>query len=445
MQALLGPEWPAFAEAMALPAPVSIRANRAKWVGTESHDGRVPWCDEGYYLNERPVFTIDPLLHAGAYYVQEASSMGIAAALRQVLHLDKPLLALDLAAAPGGKSTLLASLLPPGSLLIANEVIRSRYQALKQNLQRWGLPHVTLSNHDPEDFAPLAGHFDLVLVDAPCSGEGLFRKDPVAEKEWSTQQVQFCAARQRRILGDAVRLLAPGGILLYSTCTYNEDENTTNARWLQDIARLEYLPLALPAEWGVVDRAPGYQFYPHRLRGEGFFMACFRQPGIGAAAAGKSYAYSTGLKPASAKTAALIAPWLRDPGALRILEDARGVLSALPSAVERLFFDAAACLRRFEPVLEIGELKQGELIPAHALALSTVLAPDLPSIALDLEQSIRFLRKEDPQLGGNIPKGWLLARYENHALGWMKGLGNRVNNYFPKEWRILGREFRGER
>lgn len=443
MQSLLGPEWEAFAAAMAQPAPVSIRANPAKWEGPASHDGVVPWCAEGYYLAERPVFTLDPLLHAGAYYVQEASSMGIAEALRQTLDLNRPLLALDLAAAPGGKSTLVASMLHAHSFLIANEVIRSRYHALKQNLTRWGLPNVALSNHDPEDFAPLAACFDLVLVDAPCSGEGLFRKDPAAQQEWSPQQVQFCAARQRRILGDAAVLLSPGGVLLYSTCTYNEEENGANARWLMDTAGLEYVPLSLPGSWGIVEQTTGYQFYPHRLRGEGFYMACFRKPGSSRHfAAGKSRSVPFGYKTAPAKTIEKLSPWFRDATEIRLVEDLQGAISAIPASAEDWFFNAAAILRRFGPVLETGAVKQGELIPAHALALSTELSAGIPFVNLESEQAVRFLRKEDPALA-SAPKGWFLARYNGHALGWMKGLGNRVNNYFPKEWRILSRAFKG--
>ena len=457
MQSLLGSEWEAFEAAMQQAPPLSIRVNPAKWSGParqggqeaeqssaiQAHDGQVPWHPQGYYLAARPVFTLDPLWHAGAYYVQEASSMAIAEALRQTLNLDKPLLALDLAAAPGGKSTLIASMLLPGSLLIANEVIRSRYQALKQNLIRWGLPNAALSNHDPRDFTPLTGQFDLVLVDAPCSGEGLFRKDPGAQREWSPQQVQFCAARQRRILSDAVTLIAPGGVLLYSTCTYNEEENTANAHWLTDAAGLEYLPLNLPDPWGIVARHPGYQFYPHRVRGEGFYMACFRKAGNRIDAAGNTRQMAPGFKPAPDKTAAQLAPWLKDPAGLKILEDAHGALFALPASVTDAFFSAAAALHRIEPVLGIGMLKQGELVPAHALALSAALHPGISSVSLNLEQAIRYLRKEDPQLTG-AQRGWSVAGYEGHALGWIKGLGNRVNNYFPKEWRILTREFKNE-
>lgn len=452
MQAQLGDAFSDFAAALVQPTPVSIRANRHKWAGPAQHDGQVPWCENGYYLAERPLFTLDPLLHAGAYYVQEASSMGIAMALRQLVDLDKPLLALDLAAAPGGKSTLLAGMLSPDSLLIANEVIRTRYQALRHNLARWGLPNVAVCQHDPEDFAPLSGSFDLVLVDAPCSGEGLFRKDPHAQKEWSPAQVSFCAARQRRILAQAAALTAPGGMLIYSTCTYNDEENAANAAWLQEVAGLEYVPLDWPPEYGVETRRWGHQFYPHRVRGEGFFMACFRKGNSGrlavggrqlAVGGGRAVARGGRLAVGSWQLVAgggraVLEPWLEHGDEFVFWQNAHGELWALPRAVEGYFTEAAGVLRRMEPILEMGELKGGDLIPAGALALSTALSKDMPVVQLELEQAIRFLRKEDPQLP-TAPKGWLAAQYEGHTLGWLKGLGNRVNNYFPKEWRILGR------
>ena len=440
MRAQLGAEWEAFSTALADTTPVSIRINPAKWVGPAQHDGIVPWCAEGRYLASRPIFTLDPLLHAGAYYVQEASSMMIAEAMRQTLNLDEPLLALDLAAAPGGKSTLIAGMLSSDSLLLANEVIRQRYQVLRQNLIRWGLPNVVTSNHDPADFAALSGRFDLVLVDAPCSGEGLFRKDPDARREWSPEQVRFCAARQQRILGDAAALLAPGGVLLYSTCTYNDEENAHNAQWLATEAGLDYMPLALPANWNIAERALGYQWYPHRQRGEGFFLACFKKAGRKSLHSAKAKTIP-GFVTASANENASLKSWLEPRQALSFFADKHGLWYGLPQALVAYFQAIAAVLRRLAPVLEMGERKQDKLIPAHALALSTERNRSIPLAELSLDQAIRFLRKEDPGLSSGS-QGWLLAAYEGHALGWLKGLGNRYNNYFPKEWRILSHQFR---
>ncbi len=279
MQALLGPEFPAFLEALDQPAPLSIRLNPAKPSGWTTKDLEpVPWHPQGRYLPERPQFTLDPAFQAGAYYVQEASSMLIGEALRQILDLSLPLRALDLCAAPGGKTTLLASLLTEDSLLVANEVIQSRTLPLRHNIAKWGLPNVWACNHDSREFAPLEGYFDLVLVDAPCSGEGLFRKDPDAAAEWSLNNVELCCGRQKRILADAAPLLRPGGILLYSTCTFNHREDGENARWLAEQYGFSLLPLSLPPEWGIVDTGAGYQCYPHRVKEKAFSWPVSKSP-----------------------------------------------------------------------------------------------------------------------------------------------------------------------
>lgn len=445
MQKRLGTEWPAFLEAMAQPAPVSIRINPFKYRGAPHHDGQVPWCAQGYYLAQRPSFILDPLWHAGAYYVQEASSMAIAEAVRQWVDADRPLRVLDLAAAPGGKSTLLAALISADSLLVANEPIRSRYDILKQNLVRWGLPNVLLANHDPQDFAPLAGWFDVVLVDAPCSGEGLWRKDTQAMQEWSLQQVDFCAARQRRILADAVALMAPGGTLLYSTCTYNDTENSANARWLCDAFGLEPLPLRWPAEWDIVAQDLGYQFYPHRVRGEGFYLACFRKKMMSnppaersrLALRGKNRPASFGrFQPVSTAGLPALGRWLQRPADIQLWQDRHETLYAAPQSLAADAEAVLAALPRAAPTLEIGQALKGDLLPAHALALSVLRADQAPALNLDMAQAMRYLRKEDPQATA-APQGWFLACYEGYALGWAKGLGGRVNNYLPKGWRVM--------
>jgi 16S rRNA C967 or C1407 C5-methylase (RsmB/RsmF family) len=278
MQSILGEEeWPLLAEALQNPAPVSIRYNPFKKVPVVAALAPVPWSNGGYYLPQRPSFTLDPTFHAGAYYVQEASSMFIGRIVQQLLSTKEGIRALDLCAAPGGKSTDLLSNLPEGSLLIANEVIRSRYNILHQNMIKWGQSNVVCTNHDSRDFNQLAGFFDLILVDAPCSGEGLFRKDHKAREEWSVNNVQLCTGRQKRILADAVQMLAPGGYLLYSTCTYNRSENEENAKWLISEFGLTPQHLSLDKNWNIETREVGYQFYPHRLKGEGFYSAVLQK------------------------------------------------------------------------------------------------------------------------------------------------------------------------
>ena len=281
MQHILGAEYSAFVDNLQKEAPTTIRLNSKKNLPDSSifpeKLAPVLWNDDGFYLPQRPSFTLDPSFHAGAYYVQEASSMFVAEAIKQTVDLTKPLKIMDLCAAPGGKSTLLASLLNNKSLLVANEVIKSRIGALKENLEKWGYPNYLVSNHDPEEMIDLEGFFDVVLTDAPCSGEGLFRKDPKASKEWSENSVQLCSARQKRILQAATMLVAPNGYLCYSTCTYNEKENEQNARWLIQTTDFEEVKLNIPAEWGIVEKEFGYQFFPHKVQGEGFYLAIFRK------------------------------------------------------------------------------------------------------------------------------------------------------------------------
>ena len=210
---------------------------------------QVPWSSEGFYLDERLTFTFDPLFHAGCYYVQEASSMFVEQVLRQ--YVTGPVKMLDLCAAPGGKSTHARSVLPEGSLLVANEVIRNRSQILAENLMKWGHPDVVVTNNDPADFAVLPSFFDVILTDVPCSGEGMFRKDPVAVEEWSPENVEICWQRQRRIIGDIWDTLKPGGILIYSTCTFNTKEDEENARWIQQEYGGEPLTVQVQENWNI--------------------------------------------------------------------------------------------------------------------------------------------------------------------------------------------------
>ena len=438
MHALLGAETDAFLEALQQPAPVSIHLNPLKASGLkqEAHEP-VPWYAAGRYLAERPVFTLDPRFHAGAYYVQEAASMLVAAAVQQGVPSGQPLRALDLCAAPGGKSTLLASVLPAGSLLLSNEVIRNRYQTLQYNVAKWGISGMHTSQHDSRDFKALQGWFDLVLVDAPCSGEGLFRKDPDAVKEWSPAHTAHCSARQRRILAEAAALVRPGGMLIYCTCTYNDEENEGNAAWLLEQEAFQALELALPAEWGLIRKGIGYQCYPHRVRGEGFYLSCFRRAGgeQSAAAAAKALPPAA-LKPASKSDLEALAPWLAPDAGMAIFQDWQGAFRALPEEQVADCMQIGATLRQSAFGVPLGLFKGKDFLPAPEFALSTLIHPAVPRVALERNQALHFLKKEPPVLSP-VPQGWMLVEYEGLGLGWAKGIGNRVNNYYPKEWRIL--------
>jgi NOL1/NOP2/sun family putative RNA methylase len=243
----------------------------------------VAWSSNGYYLKSRPSFTLDPMFHAGAYYVQEASSMFLEEALKQAVDLTQPLKVLDLCAAPGGKSTLTQSVISNSSLLVSNEVIKARVNVLAENITKWGSANVIVTNNDPKDFQRLPGYFDVVIVDAPCSGSGLFRKDPKAVDEWSEQNVQLCNQRQQRILADVLPALKPGGVLIYSTCSYSPEENEDICDWLMDNYSFENTRFTLNEELGIVEttspnnKAVGYRFYPDKVKGEGLFIAAFKK------------------------------------------------------------------------------------------------------------------------------------------------------------------------
>lgn len=415
----------------------AIRANTAKWQATDSVTAHpVPWCDTGYYLEERPVFTLDPLFHAGCYYVQEASSMFVAHAIR-ALELDtEPLIALDLCAAPGGKSTLLNSYLHRDSLLIANELIKTRVAALMDNLVRWGRPNTVVSNNDPSAFGHLPGYVDLMLVDAPCSGSGMFHKDHEAINAWSEAAVQLCSERQQRILAASLPALKEGGVLLYSTCSYSAEENEQIADWLCDTQGLEPLTVPVDARWGIEltqsdkHACPGYRFYPHKLRGEGFFLAAFRK-------VRKQPTFDRRKTKLERATFPALGKWIDAAGdysAFTIGED----IHIFPKEREADFQVVRDMLYLRNAGTRAGRMANGELIPAHDLALSLVRRRDIPAVELTKEEALEYLRKGNLSPAVNRPglRGWALASYENVALGWMKVLPNRINNYYPKAWRI---------
>lgn len=401
----------------------------------------VPWCSLGYYLEERPSFTFDPLFHAGAYYVQEASSMFLEQAVKHTADLRLPLKALDLCAAPGGKSTLLSSLLPPESLLVSNEVIRSRVGILADNVTRWGAANTVVTCNDPKDFRRLENFFDLVVVDAPCSGSGLFRKDREAVKEWSAGNVNLCSQRQQRILADVAVSLKPGGMLIYCTCSYSPEEDEMIADRLMDQFPLTSVEIPVDAGWGIVPAsspkhgAAGYRFYPDKLKGEGFFLAAFRKQQSEEPASEKK----DKPRKKSVQTEKIISEWISEPEKFEIIsirDDQFIVPHPLMPAVLQL--QQALYLR--QAGINAGRIAGKELIPAHALALSGLTDDRISRIPLKKEEAIRYLRKEPISVATGIG-GWAMVSYEGYTLGWIKILPGRVNNYFPREWRILQRGY----
>jgi 16S rRNA C967 or C1407 C5-methylase (RsmB/RsmF family)/NOL1/NOP2/fmu family ribosome biogenesis protein len=433
IQPQLGAEWEAFVASLNTPSPISIRFNPFK-ENNLKNDTQTPvlWCNNAVYLLERPVFTLDSHFHAGAYYVQEASSMLVGWAVKQLCGNQKPLKVLDLCAAPGGKSTLLSSVIHADSLLICNEVIKSRVGVLKENIQKWGMANVHITNHDPEDFEPLQGFFDLILVDAPCSGEGLFRKNPAAINEWSPQNVQVCSQRQQRILSAIVPLLAPNGLLIYSTCTYNNAENQANAAWLVESKGLTHQPLDVPESWQVSAQQYGYQCYPHRVRGEGFYFSIFKNNTDNQTDWwGRSFKSFKKVKPGQAIE---LRRWLQNPDRFSFyIKPNDDIIAILTDQIDDLIIIDNNLINKGLG-LTMGVFKGQDFIPDHALALSVELNQNMTTLNVTESEALQFLKKENLTL--DTPKGWLVVRYDNLAIGWAKGLGNRLNNYLPKDWRI---------
>ena len=386
-------------EALASPSPTSIRLNRRKSVNLDFEDltSKVDWCQEGLYLNNRPSFTLDPLFHAGCYYVQEASSMYVSHLIKQYAG-NEPLVALDLCAAPGGKSTLMENLLPDGSILFANEIIPKRAQILRENLSKWirrrddgvdsvkgiGEVDVIVTNNKAGDYRKLGCVFDLMLCDVPCSGEGMFRKDVQAIEEWSANNVEMCWKRQREILEDVWDCLKPGGLMIYSTCTFNTKEDEENVIWIRDELGAEVLPCHAKTEWNITgsllkdeENLPCCHFFPHKVKGEGFFCAILRKRG-------DANKYSSTYNGNG------------------LLTKAKKVLKVLPT--DNCFVDGEKEVKTYCDV--------------------------------ECDTAIQYLRGEAIRLPDSTPRGYVWITYKEQPLGLVKNIGNRANNLYPKEWRI---------
>lgn len=443
MQDLLGEESEAFFQALEQDPPVSVRLNEAKVpAGQESAllpasaTDQVPWCPSGRYLSQRPSFTFDPAFHAGAYYVQEASSMYLWTVLQEAfgyLETSGPLTALDLCAAPGGKSTILLDALPEGSVLVANEIQRQRANVLAENLSKWGRPGVIVSQADPAAIGGLfpnpalpGGAFDLMLTDVPCSGEGMFRKEADALQDWSPEAVTACQQRQRHILASAWPALRPGGILIYSTCTFNRAENEENVRWIADTL-------------GARDIS-ARRFFFHQSRGEGLFMALLQKSGEAVPATRKD----SGRERRNAQREAIPAPvtealsWLSQPWDYTVISLPDGSFAATSALTASL---SGLLVKNRIPLLmtgiPLGEVKGRDLIPSTDLALSVALdRSQLPCHELDREQALRYLRREALVLPASAPKGLTVVTYRDLPLGFVRQVGNRANNLYPAQWRI---------
>ena len=418
----------------------SIRLNPLKPTDTIKHlptQETVPWCAAGRYLSERPSFTLDPVFHGGAYYVQEASSMFLDHVVKEIYKTEEPpKRVLDLCAAPGGKSTLLASALPD-SFIVSNEVIKTRVGILAENISKWGSEHVIVTNNDPKDFKRIPGYFDLMVVDAPCSGSGLFRKDTDAINEWSEANVEMCSLRQQRILNDTMGALKQNGFLIYSTCSYSVKEDEEICDWIIDQFALEPIKIQIDPSWGIVETvserhsASGYRFYPDKLQGEGFFIACFKQTN----AVDNFYSYHDKVPVASKSVQSIVAPFLRN-GEKYLISDQREIVIAFLKKWEEEIATMTKMLHVRKSGVALGTVKGKDFIPHHEIALSNLLPVDIPFFNLEKDEALKYLRRQDITVEIE-KKGWTLARHGDINLGWMKVLPNRVNNYYPTNWRIL--------
>lgn len=433
--------------------PTSIRLNPFKYkCDKTTKGGIIPWCPEtGRYLASRPNFTFDPLFHAGIYYVQEASSMFIDLIIRQLVH--QPVTMLDLCAAPGGKSTCLRAALPEGSLLFCNEPMRTRSQILAENVLKFGHPDMIVTNNYPQDYKKSKLQFDIILTDVPCSGEGMFRKDKGAIKEWSAQNVENCRQLQREIVSDIWNCLKPGGLLIYSTCTFNAYEDEENVTWIAEELGADFIKLAIPESWNITGNLiadnnihPIYRFIPGKALGEGLFIAVLQKHGELRKEAKENVKAKDKKVKNKAKNKNGDLPfdiptnWLigNSYEYISIQEN----IFAIPNRWTEIMKEINSNLKVLHAGIKLGHLKGKNLIPDQGLALSILLNKDtFHQVELSYEEAISYLHKEVVNLPENTPKGYILVTYHHIPIGWEKNIGNRANNLYPQEWRIKSTHF----
>ncbi len=477
MKSLLGDEpSSALFAALSEEPVVSLRLNPLKRVPWDKIIGfclndRVEWSENGFYLEQRPVFSLNPLLHAGAFYVQDASSMVFESltdiALQKLSAEDRKVSVLDMCAAPGGKSTAVISRLPEGSVICANEFIPQRCSILKENLIKWGYPDVVITNSSTDRFSGLE-LFDIVIVDAPCSGEGMMRKDEDAVAQWSESLISQCAALQRRILEDAVGALKPGGILIYSTCTFNKLEDEDNVRYIAGKYALSSIDTGLVGVGGILPGVdPDFhalRFMPHSTRGEGLFVAMLQKPDVSSidpVNSGDCYekvrnlASGSDYKSGSLKNKDKKSDCRRKKGSDKG-SSAPELLKYLSSAKEYILFEKGEEIWALSPAtnviltiilsadikvvsagIPLGLLKGKDYAPHPLLPLSIEYnSCSLPDVILNEEEALNFLRKESLISPPDTPRGFVTVSFNGVHLGLMKNIGSRANNLWPSQLKL---------
>lgn len=428
---------------------IHINAEKMQKTGVVIPDNaeRVEWTSNGFYLKSRPRFTFDPFLHAGAYYVEEPSSMFVEKALNYIqkdIRIDR---ALDLCAAPGGKSIMIRNSMK-GGLLVSNEPLSKRAAVLTENLAKWGNPDIIVTSDFPEAFDGLTGFFDLIATDVPCSGEGMFRKDETARSEWSKANVENCVQRQRDILRTIWPTLRKGGYIIYSTCTFNRREDEENVLFIANELGAEIINLKTDADWHICGditgrNLPVYHFFPHKTRGEGFFLALLKKTSDTPPAENRK---SKKKKPETV-SADGFAEWINCKENFDFHKSKDGITAlrkafaddyaAISEKLNVICAGVRVCTEKPAKFSNSARKPKPQFVPAPGLALSSCLnRKAFPDISLNYSDAIKFLRGESIPPTVSAPRGWVTVSYRNLPLGFANNVGSRLNNSYPPAWRI---------
>lgn len=425
-----------FFTALTKPSPTSIRLNHHKGKSSFDEIEQVPWCAQGFYLESRPRFHLDPHWHGGAYYVQEASSMILDSVLDHLSLDQTPRVWLDLCAAPGGKTGILAKHLGSSDILIANEVVPQRKSILWENLVKGGYMNTFLTSRQPSAFSNALA--DIILIDAPCAGEGMMRKEPEAIHQWSPGFVKSCSLLQKQIVSGVIHALKPGGFLIYSTCSYSPDENIYNIADFNFTYSLESIPITFPTPWNIetvhFKDAVGYQMYPHKVKGEGLFIAVLKK---------NDHAVSEKLKEKKHTNKFIPLPsflenTIADPSSFLTMKNHEHHLLITRSAEDK----AIEVLQEFpeaEIIAQAGQLKGKDFIPSHFVAMAGIQTGQIPRINLDQIKALDYLERSTNSFPLGSEPGWYLASFKDTILGWMKNTSQGWKNHYPMLWRLRSR------
>lgn len=412
---------------------VSIRVNASK--GARIPDGvrLVPWDDNAFYLSERPLFAADPAWHQGMYYVQDASSMAVAVIARYIAntYFDEveALYYLDACAAPGGKTIAAIDALGPGAFVVANEADSRRASVLAENLCKHGSIDTAVLHGQAQRLGSLREAFHIISVDAPCSGEGMMRKEPEAVAQWTPALVESCAHMQRDIVSSLWPALKPGGVMLYSTCTFNRHENDEVVEYMCRKLGAERIAIDSSAFPGAIAGENGLRFLPGLVDGEGLFVAALRKPGI----IPSEEINKTRLPKAHPDI---------ERFAHRAIADMDDKTIFGENIVRKCHTPLISRLMQVKGIMSIGlqpgVLKGRDIAPTHALAMSTALRSDfLPTTELHYHRALAYLRGESlTDIDSDIPTGFIAPSWNGRPLGIAKNIGRRANNLYPDAWRL---------